>query len=325
MFIMKNVGAEVPDANTHHFKLEEESKETSVKDVALAYGYNSTSDMNIRHRFQEYARKVYFNNYSPTEFAQSRDHYGKTPINYEEFFNEVYSICPYTNKWLNTLGLNRKYRDTFYPYHPRLIPKPFDKEYDVIYHGGIHGQEHLDCLEVMSKFNYRYCSMTHSINPLTQYCLRYGTNFDLPFQEKINLVSKCKISVCYNFANIRPEHIPNIKSWERWNENEAFSEVDKWNIMPQFKTRMHEAALSKTLNLVQKDRWNIAEKYYIPYEEFVYFDDKADLETKIRDIVNNWNDYLPIVEKAFDRSKAYTTNLFLDMVETNTEWKGLNA
>ena len=324
MLIMKNVTAEVPDANTHHFKLEEMS-ESNSNDIALAYGYNSTSDFSIRQNFKNYKRKVYFNNYSPTEYAQARDHFGKTPITYEDFFDEVYSICPYTNEWLNTMNLNRRYRDTFYPYHKRLVPQKFDKQYDVIYHGGIHGQEHLDCLETMSKFNYRYCSMTHSINPLTQWCLRFATNVDLPFQEKINLVAKTKISVCYNFAHIRPEHIPNIKSWERWHENKAFSEVDGWNIMPQFKTRMHEAAISKTLNLVQRDKWNIAERYYIPNEEFVYFDDKNDLEEKIRHITKNWEDFIPITERAFERSKIYTTDLFLNMVEQNTEWKGLDA
>ena len=47
------------------------------------------------------------------------------------------------------------------------------------------------------------------------------------------------------------EHTLNIKSWNNWSENEAFSEIDKTNLMPQFKTRMHEAAISKTLNLIQ--------------------------------------------------------------------------
>jgi hypothetical protein len=318
---MKNVSAEVPDANTHHFKLEEESNNCSNN--ALAYGYNSTSDANIQKIFLKYKRKIYFNNYSPTEFAQACDHNGKTPIVYEDFFDEVYSICPYTNKWLNSLGFDRKYRDIFYPFNEKLIPKPTIKEYDVIYHGGIHGQEHLDCLEIMSRFNYRYCSMTHSINPLTQRCLRYATNTDLPFQEKINLVAKTKISICYNFAHIRPEHIPNIKSWPKWDENEAFTEVDKWNIMPQFKTRMHEAAISKTLNLVLYDKWNIAEKYYKPNEEFIYFYNKNDLIDKIEDIVKNWDNYVPIVEKAYERSLNYTTKKFIKTIEENSEWKGI--
>lgn len=325
MLIMRNTTAEVPDTNAQHFLFEEYSDDNG-EDIAFAYGYNSSSDFLVRARSQNAKRKVFFNNWSPTEFAQSSDHFGKTPISYDDFFDEIYSICPYSNKWLNSMGFKKKYRDIFYPYNERLIPNAsFEKKYDVIYHGGIHGQEHLDCLEVMSKFNYRYCSMTHSINPLTQNCLRYATNTDLSFKDKINLVSQCKISVCYNFVHIREEHIPNIKSWERWFDNEAFSELNKWNIMPQFKTRMHEAAISKTINLIQRDRWNIAERYYIPDEEFVYFEDKEDLQQKIKDIVNRWDDYIPIVEKAYQRSLSYTTKNFLNIVENNKEWKNYNA
>ena len=223
------------------------------------------------------------------------------------------------------MGFDRKYRDIFYPFNDNLIPEHTEKQYDVIYHGGIHGQEHLDCIEAMKKFNYRYCSMTRGINEQTSICLKDATNVDLEFKDKIGLVEKCKISVCYNFAHIRPEHIPNIKSWERWNENEAFSEVDGMNIMPQFKTRMHEAAISKTLNLVQKDKWNIAEKYYEPDTEFIYFTDKKELEDKIKEISSNWEDYIPMVEKAYNKSLNYTTDKFLGIIEQNKEWNLCDA
>jgi hypothetical protein len=321
---MRNTNAEVPDTNAHHFLFEEYSNEFE-KDTAFSYGYNSSNDFLVRARSEGMKRKIFFNNWSPTEFAQTYDHFGKTPISYDDYFDEIYTICPYSNKWLNSLGFRKKYRDIFYPFNKKLIPNQNIKKYDVIYHGGIHGQEHLDCLEVMSKFNYRYCSMTHSINPLTQDCLRYATNTNLSFRHKIDLVSQCKISVCYNFVHIRPEHIPNIKSWKRWNENEAFSEVDGWNVMPQFKTRMHEAAISKTLNLIQRDKWNVAERYYIPNEEFVYFEDKIDLENKIKDIIHNWEEYVPIVERAYQRSLQYTTENFLNIIENNKEWENYYA
>ena len=94
---------------------------------------------------------------------------------------------------------------------------------------------------------------------------------NLTFQEKISLVANTKISVCYNIVHVNPEHIPHIQSYDNWQHNKAFSEVGKTNIMPQFKTRMHEAAISKTLNLVYKDNWNIAEQYYEPDKEFLYF------------------------------------------------------
>lgn len=323
MFIIETLTAEIPDTNTFHFKMTEGSKEGG--NTILAYGYNSSSNPYVKEISKEYDRKVFFNNWAPCEYAQPANQFGITPMNYDNGFTEIYSICPYTNKWLNSIQNNKRYRDIFYPFNSNLIPEHTEKEYDVIYHGGVHGQQHLDCLEVMKKFKYRYCSMTRGLNEQTVECLKDATNLDLEFKDKIGLVEKCKISVCYNFAHITPEHIPNIKSWERWNENEAFSEVDGMNIIPQFKTRMHEAAFSKTLNLVQRDKWNIAEKYYEPGTEFVYFTDKQDLEDKIKEISSNWEDYIPIVEKAYNKSLNYTTDKFLGIIEQNQEWNLCNA
>ena len=76
------------------------------------------------------------------------------------------------------------------------------------------------------------------------------------------MVAETKISVCYNIVHVAPQHIPAIKSYSQWESNEAFKEVEKRNVMPQFKTRAHEAAISRTLNLVQRDPWNIIERYY---------------------------------------------------------------
>ena len=85
--------------------------------------------------------------------------------------------------------------------------------------------------------------------------------------------------------------------------------------MPQFKTRMHEAAISKTLNLVFRDEWNIAEKYYKPDEDFIYFNNAQDLDQKIRDINSNWKDYESIVENAYNKAMNYTTDKFVDSIK----------
>jgi hypothetical protein len=313
MLILKDLSAEVPDTNAFHWNLEELSDENNTNEV-LMYGYNASDNSAFFDRCERFKRKVYFNNWSPCEFAQMRtdehDAFRK-----EERFDEVYSICPYSNKWLNELGLNREYKNVFYPFHSALIPTRQEKHFDVIYHGGAHGQEHIDCLKTLLNFNYRYCTMTHHINALTARCLPYATNANLTFTDKINLIAKCKISVCYNIVHIAAEHIPAIKSYDNWEQNEAFSEVGGWNVMPQFKTRMHEAAFSRTLNLVMRDTWNIAEQYYEPETEFIYFDDAQDLERKINDIVNNWRDYGDMIERAYMKSLQYTTENFIKKIK----------
>ena len=319
MLILEDISAEIPDTNAYHWNLKDLSNHS--EDSVLMYGYNSSYNPSYHSRCRNFTRKAFFNNWAPCEFAQHKDHNNKTAINYDDFFTEIYSICPYTSKWLNALGSKKVYKSIFYPFNKHIIPENFEKKYDVIYHGGIHGQEHYNCLLTMKDFNYRYVTMTRHINRMTQQCLSFATDVDLSFREKINLVAKSKMSVCYNFVHIAPSHLPVIKSFSRWKDNEAFSEVERWNIMPQFKTRAHEAAISKTLNLVQKDPWNVIEKYYEPEKEFVYFENESDLRNKIKDITHNWSDYQHIVERAYTKAMNYTTENFVKVVKSGEEWK----
>ena len=162
-----------------------------------------------------------------------------------------------------------------------------------------------------------YTSRLKNINDNTKKFLSYATDKDLKFKEKINLVAKTKVSICYNLVHIDPKHITAINSYNRWQENEALSQVGKWNVKPQFKTRMHEAAISRTLNLVLKDDWNIAERYYKPDEDFIYFENKKDLKSKLDDILNNWEDYENMIENAYNKAMNYTTEKFVEKIRND--------
>jgi len=317
MRIVEDISAEVPDTNACHWDLKALSEDTNEETV-LMYGYNSCCDRGIQEKHEDFKRKIYFNNWAPCEFFQYRDHHGRNAINYDEYFDEIYSICPYTSHWLNSQQLGRTYKPIFYPFNKSIIPLPSSKLYDVIYHGGIHGIEHLKCLKIMSEFNYRYVTMTHHINQTTINCLPYATNTNLKFQDKINLVAQTKISVCYNIVHVTEQHIDAMKSYDSWEKNIAFGTLGKWNIVPQFKTRMHEAAISKTLNLVQRDSWNIAEAYYDPDTEFIYFNDEGDLRNKITEILANWEDYDEIVQRAYKKAMNYTTDKFIERIRNDT-------
>tara|TARA_R100001079_G_C4451090_1_gene153774 strand:+ start:4781 stop:5734 length:954 start_codon:yes stop_codon:yes gene_type:complete len=312
MLILENLTAEVPDTNAYHFNFKKFSDDD--KKTVLLYGYNSSNNKLLETDLCDY-KKILFNNWAPCEFAQVKDHNGKSPMDYEEKFDVVYSICPYTVEWMNNLHLGREYRYIFYPFCKTLTPEKQEKKYDVIYHGGIHAKEHVDCLKVMSKFNYRYCTMTTHINSLTRHFLPYATNTNLKFKDKINLVAESKVSVCYNMAQVHKEHIPRIKSRPEYKKNLAFSSIDTLAAMPQFKTRFHEAAISRTLNLVRKDDWNVIEDFYTPEEDFVYFDNEIDLEKKIKEVLNNWGDYQQIVENAYIKSMNYTTEKFIEKIK----------
>tara|TARA_R110000824_G_scaffold177610_10_gene357105 strand:+ start:3066 stop:4040 length:975 start_codon:yes stop_codon:yes gene_type:complete len=321
MLVLKDLSAEVPDTNAYHWRLEEYSEDDSTS--ALLYGYHSYKNKENHRAMEEHTRKIMFNNWMPCEFAQYSDS-GFDALHYDEMFSEVYTICPHSAKWLNDIRGDEKYKTIFYPFHEDLVPEPQKKIYDVIYHGGIHGNEHVECLETISQFKYQYITMTRHINELTMRCLGYATTGNLPFKDKIGVIAKSKISVCYNMVHNQPLHTESIKKYPNWGGNVAFSEVDAWDIMPQFKTRMHEAAMSRTLNLVQRDPWNMAEYYYQPETEFIYFDDKNDLKDKIHEISTNWHQYEAIVERAFKRSLDYTVRKFIAFIESGHEWKGVS-
>lgn len=316
MFVRTDLAAEVPDTNAHSFGLEEWHNEKSLDN--LYYGYDS-----IIQGYRAGNRQVLLNQWSPTEFAQKRDHHGLSPFIHAALANEVYTICPYSVEWLNQVD-SPKYKYIFYPFNKRDIPAVSEKEYDVCYFGGIHSVVHQQCMAVMRKFKYCYMTMDHGIGPLTQAYLPMATHINLSHREKIAQVGKCKVSVCYHIVPLEDLHIKNIKSYPEWKKNEAFSHLDQ-AIMPQFKSRMHEAAMARTLNLVYRDPWRIAEDYYTPDEDFVYFSSDQELEEKIHLIVKNWEDYELMVENAYNKALNYTTDRMFDVIKKGESWKPKNA
>jgi len=307
MKIYKKLEIEIPGTNTHYFNLDEYSVEDS-KD-ALYYGYTFIDNGINKELLSKHERNVYLNVTMPTEFCSTQSTYA------DDNFDEIYGICPYTNKWLNEIKNTNKYHTIFYPFNKNDIPKNIEKKYDVIYHGGIHGEKYTKMIDIIKNFNYRYVSQTHGINGLTNHYLQYATNTNLTNQEKLNLISECKISICFNTFDIRnSSDIQNIKNRNDWQKNEAFKHVDDLMIAPQFKSRCNEAAFSKTLNLVKRDPWNLIEKYY-ETDEFVYFDNLEELSVKINEILNNWENYLPIVEKAYIKSLNYTTENLYNIIK----------
>mgnify|MGYP005825374767 FL=1 len=315
MFICKNLSAEVPETNAFSFGLEEYHSEDSKDN--LYYGYDSI--INLR----EGNRQVLINQWSPTEFAQPKDHHGFTPIQHAANALEVYNICPYTVEWLNRQD-SLKYKYIFYPFNKRDIPPVAKKDTDVCYFGGIHSEEHEKMLRVMRNFCYCYMTMTQGINERTKHYLPWATHKNLSHRDKIVQVGKCKISVCYNVVPLDPPHVQTIKNYDGWETCKAFSHLDN-RILPQFKSRMHEAAMSRTLNLVYRDPWGISEDYYTPDEDFVYFDSIEDLEDKIDEILKNWKDYEGMVESAYNKALDYTTDKMFDLIKQGKSWKPKSA
>jgi len=316
--VIKDMSAEVPDTNGFYFRLDELSDETSKDN--LYNGYNS-----IHNNYTEGHRQAVLNIWMPTEFAQFKDHFDNNAIQYNKAATEVYGVCPFTTEWLNKIDPDREYKYIFYPFNIKDIPEVREKKYDICYFGGIHSGFHLEGLASMQKYNYRYMSMTHGINQITQKCLILATDLDLSHPQKIERVGECKISLCYNIVPAEPQHVKAIKTYPSWKDNKAFTNVDDLGYFPQFKSRMHEAAMARTLNLVYKDPWGISEEYYTPDKEFVYFNSNEELEDKINEILNNWSSYEEVIDNAYNKALSYTTENMMEIIERGDSWNPRNA
>ncbi len=324
MRLLKDLSSEIKDTNSNHWNFESYENDDGN---ALAVGINWLSRKNYdSNRLHSSSKLVLFNNWAPCEYAQRDLRNGMDAIHMEDKFDFVLTICPYSARWRNLNSSYAKHIYAFYPYSTHLIPDAREKKYDVIYHGGIHGKEHVMAMRVMKNYNYRYISLDYGINPLTRSYLRFATDINLPFAEKIERISETKISICFNLIHVSYKHYKNMMQYrsELTVGNNFFDSLSPVNmfknypwvgVLPQFKTRIHEAAISRCVNLVYNDGWNVIEDYYQPSKEFIYFENEKDLGDKISYILRNWNtqEIQDIVEAAYKKAMRYTSENFMKM------------
>tara|TARA_Y100000310_G_scaffold150584_1_gene150068 strand:+ start:888 stop:1844 length:957 start_codon:yes stop_codon:yes gene_type:complete len=313
MLVLKDLSIEIPGTNMHYIDLDSYGEPS--EESALVYGYNNLHSNDLFDRIKSYKRKIYFNVTMPTEFCSDQNIY------LDDKFDEIYTICPYSASWLNSVKDTDKYRFIWYPLDEKYTPPPQEKIFDVCYHGGIHGSKYVDMLNIISSFKYRYMTMTHGINQLTQSRVPLATDTNLSNEEKMLRISQCKISICFNNFLVRDERdLANIKSQPKWETNEAFRLAESSRMCPQIKSRVNEAAACNTLNLVEKDAWNVIEHFYEPDRHFLYFEDITDLQEKIFDISVNWDNYKHIAASAREHFvNNYTTERLYNRIKNNED------
>lgn len=218
---------------------------------------------------------------------------------YDKYFSKIFSICPYTTKWFKEV-YNIERTHTFIPINKDTIVHN-EKQYDIIYAGHIYDQNITNDINLMKEFNYRLISNTE--HPLV-------TNKSCSNEEKLKIISESKISLIHNLLYPTEEQVKFIKTIPNWDKNEAFSLLDQ-GIVPQIKGRVFESALCKSLMLCKKDQFNIIEKYFEPEKEFIYYNQDTAVD-QIKDILKNYDDYLPIIESAYNKALNYTTEEFFN-------------
>jgi len=130
--------------------------------------------------------------------------------------------------------------------------------------------------------------------------------------EKMRLNGQSKISITYNLLFLHKRQAAFIMSIPNWSDNEAFKNLHS-GLVPQIKTRVFEAAFSKSVILHKFDEWNVIEDWYTPNEDFIYFDGEDDLIDKIHEINKNYDAYKYIAENAYNKAiNNYTTKHFIE-------------
>jgi hypothetical protein len=82
---------------------------------------------------------------------------------------------------------------------------------------------------------------------------------------------------------------------------------------PQIKMRTFEAAFCKSLILCRKDDFNVIENFFEKDKEFIYYKDKKEMEIIIKDVLSNYDKYIPIIENAFNKAvNHFTTKKFAE-------------
>jgi hypothetical protein len=235
---------------------------------------------------------------------------------YDSDFYRILTLCPYTAKYLNKLqGIKRRI-PIYFPFNERFIPRRSEKQYDIIYTGHLHPKPIMRDVQTISRFNYRLVSNSKH---------KLVTNQGVSYTEKLDLISKSKITLTHNLLYPTVRHILNIYKYPQWRTNKAFTQVPPGVLgllkrliagpeieVPQLKSRVFEAAFCRSLILCKKDKFNIIEKYFTPGEEFVYYE-YGTLAQTIDKIVSNYDAYQPLIDKAYNRAVAeYTTSSFFE-------------
>ena len=313
MKIIADMSGDYADGVPAHLKLEQFSEESDEE--VLFYGYNSVENLELQEKYSSYKRKVLLNLWTPCDYMNEGDKFKRNALKQPEFFDEIYTICPYTIDWLKDSHGDERYKYIFHPFDGSYAPADFEKDSDVCYFGGVHGKNHWDMVEVMTEFNHRLISMNN--NP-------FVTHHNVPHHTKLDLVAKTKISLCSNILPLEDVHLKEITKYPEWDENEAFNNVMKY-AAPQYKCRAAEAAFCKSLLMVKRDEWNLIEHYFVPDEEFIYYENKKDLKEKISHVLKNYDDYSEMIEKAYLRSFDYTSKPLVDIIKNKKEWSYLNV
>lgn len=314
MKIVHDFSGECVDGINTYLNLEEFADDSN--DKVLFYGIDSTINESLKEQYKDYNRRILLDLWSPCQLYV-HDALGQNYFEQCSYFTDVYSICPFTVEWANMTTNSNKWKYVFYPWQPSIAPTDFDKKYDVCFVGGIHSHDHVDAILAIEKFNYRFIS---------QMAYKEATDFNVSTKQKLNLIAQSKITICYNLLYLKSDHVHHaIHYYPNISENLAFNSLTRIEgpyfepryTIPQFKSRLHEAASGKSLILCKNEPWNLADSYYRLDQDYLSFNHNSELSDIIDNLLKDWNSerIQNIINSAYVQAHKYTTKNLIKYIE----------
>lgn len=305
MKIISEHSGEYKDVINSFYNLERFDSDSESE--ILFQGYSTSRNNQLKEKYKHYNKRVYLNLEAPCAYCST-----ETCNIEQQYFTHVYTLCPYTCEWMNK-RCNTKFIPIPFPYAKESfqhVNYESDKSFDVIYMGHLLGFEHFKIIDILKKYNYLHISLSDYQYPYTPTHVNINSKF------KWELLSKSKVSIAMNLAPITNFHKEFIIKYDEWFENKAFKNLES-NYIPQFKPRIIESMVCKTLTLVKYDEWNIIEKWFTPNEHFIYWYNLEDLFYKLHHIINNYKSYKKIIDSAYNKVQEYEIEKIYNKIKNN--------
>jgi len=321
MKVARDSSGEYSDCGYRYLNFEE--FDDGSQEEVLFYGYASGRNKELIDEYKNFKRKIFYQGEQPCGFYSQNTVERQQSFDLGNDFDEVYSTCPYSAKWMNLIHGYDKYRPIIFPHNINWAvgDEEHDRFIDVMYWGNLPNASvdvrHI--IETIPKFKYAFFTLGHGLTPDLH---QYVSGVNVPRTEMWGYLRRSKIMVTSNLLYMTDPEVVATKSLDRWKENEAFHLIDQ-KIMPQIKTRPIEAIFNKTLVLLKEDPWRIFDYWFNEGEHFLYYKNNEDLEDMIREVTTNWDKYKQIPENAYKRAvDLYTTEkLYHNIKKGQDEFK----
>jgi hypothetical protein len=234
---------------------------------------------------------------------------------YNSYFDLILAVDSYSSKYYNNKYKTNKFQ--YVPYYINdkklSVPKYEDKNIPIFYTG--HTVFSIDFPLVIMISN---VIKTHlgadMFNSLYSY---YSYNF----YRKMEVLQKTRIAVIH-CTNINYKYVSDYD--DRFIKDDVINEHLPWHKdlptvygadTPQIKSRIFEAAISKSIILCYKDKYDTIEDFYEPNKDFLYFETEAELHELINKISADYLNYIYLAENAYEKTvQNYTTRNLVKLV-----------